>query len=174
MGFTSLTSYDPSACAEACNTRGFDSNGPCIFFNIWTAVVNGTATQFVCSMVSARLEIKPRTFLMSTKVRHGHRRVYRGEHGSGHAAGHQFAWVQPCQRGAGRIVPGLHVRSHREQRLPVRAECLLDTCVHGGQRLHPREQLPRAQRDVVRALLLRLCRGNRGADGCAVDAHVHA
>ena len=60
MGFTSLTSYDPSACAEACNTRASDSNGPCIFFNIWTAVVNSTATQFVCSLVSAYLEYYPR------------------------------------------------------------------------------------------------------------------
>ncbi len=89
MGFVSLTSYDPSACAEACNTRAPDSNGPCIFFNIWTAVVNSTATQFVCSMVSAYLEYYPRVLCSCPpEVRHGHRRIYRDEHRPRHAVGH--------------------------------------------------------------------------------------
>ncbi|KAF9480573.1 hypothetical protein BDN70DRAFT_920423 [Pholiota conissans] len=51
MGFVSLETYDVNACATSCNTRGFDSSsGPCIFFNIWTAVVNGSATSTVCSL----------------------------------------------------------------------------------------------------------------------------
>jgi hypothetical protein len=58
MGFELLTTYDVDACAQACNTRGYDNtNGPCIYFNIWQAVVNGTASAVTCSMV--RLQIIP-------------------------------------------------------------------------------------------------------------------
>ena len=52
MGFELLTSYDVDACARSCNTRGYDQkSGPCIYFNIWQAVVNGTASAVTCSMV---------------------------------------------------------------------------------------------------------------------------
>jgi len=56
MGFVLLDTYDVNACAESCNTRAYDStSGPCIYFNIWQAVVNGTASAVTCSMV--RLQV---------------------------------------------------------------------------------------------------------------------
>lgn len=57
MGFESLATYDVNACAEHCNIRAFTvssdglSSGACAYFNIWTAVVNGTPTANICSMV---------------------------------------------------------------------------------------------------------------------------
>ncbi|KIJ30278.1 hypothetical protein M422DRAFT_131217, partial [Sphaerobolus stellatus SS14] len=53
MGFVALDSYDVAGCAQQCNTRTtFNTTGPCIFFNLWTAVVNGTETSHVCSLYS--------------------------------------------------------------------------------------------------------------------------
>jgi len=55
MGYVSLPTYDVNACAEQCNTRAYQaplgsSDGPCIYFNLWTAVVNGTPTANICSL----------------------------------------------------------------------------------------------------------------------------
>ncbi|KAF8888173.1 hypothetical protein CPB84DRAFT_1786382 [Gymnopilus junonius] len=51
MGFELLSTYDVNACAQQCNTRAFDeTSGPCIFFNIWQAVVNGTPSAITCSL----------------------------------------------------------------------------------------------------------------------------
>ncbi len=56
MGFTLLTTYDVDACAQACNTRAYDhTSGPCIYFNIWQAVVDGTASAISCSMVRSQI-----------------------------------------------------------------------------------------------------------------------
>ena len=58
MGFTLLTTYDVDACAQACNTRAYDhTSGPCIYFNIWQAVVDGTASAISCSMVRSQIPI---------------------------------------------------------------------------------------------------------------------
>lgn len=58
MGYVSLPTYDVNACAQQCNTRAYQaplgsSGGPCIYFNLWTAVVNGVPSANICSMVSA-------------------------------------------------------------------------------------------------------------------------
>jgi hypothetical protein len=51
MGFAFLDRYDVDACAELCNTRDPDpTGGPCQYFNIWRAVVDGTPTTYTCSM----------------------------------------------------------------------------------------------------------------------------
>jgi len=51
MGFAFLDRYDVGACAALCNTRGADPvGGPCKFFNIWRALVNGIPTTYSCSM----------------------------------------------------------------------------------------------------------------------------
>ncbi|PPQ98297.1 hypothetical protein CVT26_013492 [Gymnopilus dilepis] len=51
MGFVLLDTYDVDACAQHCNTRAFDENsGPCIFFNIWQAVVSGAPSAITCSL----------------------------------------------------------------------------------------------------------------------------
>ncbi|KAG7089635.1 hypothetical protein E1B28_011298 [Marasmius oreades] len=53
MGFVFLDSYDPKACAQECNKRGFDSvGGACKYFNIWRAVniVTRQAQSYTCAM----------------------------------------------------------------------------------------------------------------------------
>lgn len=43
MGFVLLDKYSPRLCANACSARTADvDGGRCKFFNIWTAVFNGT------------------------------------------------------------------------------------------------------------------------------------
>ncbi|KDR79902.1 hypothetical protein GALMADRAFT_19281, partial [Galerina marginata CBS 339.88] len=62
MGFQTLATYDINACAQACNTRPFDAtSGPCIFFNIWQSVVNGTASAVVCSMYNTLTDLSTAT-----------------------------------------------------------------------------------------------------------------
>jgi len=52
MGFVLQATYDVNACAQSCNARAYDhTSGPCIYFNIWQAVVNGTPSAVTCSMV---------------------------------------------------------------------------------------------------------------------------
>lgn len=52
MGFVLLDRYDVDACATQCNGRAYDQNsGPCVYFNIWRALVNGNPQSYVCSMV---------------------------------------------------------------------------------------------------------------------------
>ncbi|KAJ7648014.1 hypothetical protein FB45DRAFT_895035 [Roridomyces roridus] len=51
MGFAFLDRYDVQACADLCNSRGYDPvGGVCQYFNIWRAVVKGTPTTYTCSM----------------------------------------------------------------------------------------------------------------------------
>ena len=59
MGFAFLSAYDVDACAQLCNTQDPDPvGGPCIYFNIWRAVVDGIPTTYTCSMVST-IQIVP-------------------------------------------------------------------------------------------------------------------
>jgi len=56
MGFVLQATYDVNACAQSCNARAYDNtSGPCIYFNIWQAVVNGTPSAVTCSMVCFKL-----------------------------------------------------------------------------------------------------------------------
>jgi len=58
MGFVLQTTYDVNACAQSCNTRAYDhTSGPCIYFNIWQAVVNGTSSAVTCSMVCSNRSV---------------------------------------------------------------------------------------------------------------------
>ncbi|KAJ8073755.1 hypothetical protein PM082_012033 [Marasmius tenuissimus] len=51
MGFAFLDRYDVQACANLCNTRGYDSQGgACTYFNIWRAVITDQPRTYTCSM----------------------------------------------------------------------------------------------------------------------------
>ncbi|KAG7091958.1 hypothetical protein E1B28_008347 [Marasmius oreades] len=51
MGFAFLDRYDVQACADLCNTRGYDGQGgACAFFNIWRAVITDKPRTYTCSM----------------------------------------------------------------------------------------------------------------------------
>lgn len=64
MGSETLATYDVDACANFCNTRNPDSEGgACKFFNIWTAVVNGTVGQTTCAMVRINLPANSSLYL---------------------------------------------------------------------------------------------------------------
>ncbi|KAF9480588.1 hypothetical protein BDN70DRAFT_603567 [Pholiota conissans] len=54
IGFVTFPSYDVNACAASCNAHGFNTTGgPCVFFNIWTAVINGASGNTVCSLYNS-------------------------------------------------------------------------------------------------------------------------
>ncbi|KAF9256611.1 hypothetical protein L218DRAFT_936497 [Marasmius fiardii PR-910] len=51
MGFAFLDRYDVQACADLCNTRGYDGQGgACAYFNIWKAVITDKPRTYTCSM----------------------------------------------------------------------------------------------------------------------------
>jgi len=52
MGLVGLETYDVQTCADYCTTRAPDEiGGPCVYINIWRALINGEPGATTCSLV---------------------------------------------------------------------------------------------------------------------------
>ena len=132
MGFTLLTTYDVNACAQACNTRAYDAtSGPCIYFNIWQAVVNGAPSAITCSMVSSQIASVLPIHDLNTQiyvVQHIHRRFYCNQYRARRSPSFSISRIQPVHKSGRWFLPGLYLRPRYSTTtfLSLSAQQLLD------------------------------------------------